>query len=783
MTPLSEYPLHQRAGKFIYRFVNKNLSKLKSTLMIKSNRSLEARVDRLRREVGMLRSQFSINQQCEIEVLIVTDVPFWRAKLGNHCRILSLFRCLSDVFCVRVLYIGWISVHDCERIQAQGLSRYIDFLSDCPHHMMGAFDGSLRTIKINQFNSYVGARKVSCVIFEYVRLQYLIQNQDTSFYKILDSHDIFHQRELSFNTLGISDSNSLQKEEELSMMSCFDCILAIQLEERSYLKEHLPERTILTVGHTCDYDFSEIRESGSKVVFVGGASPHNVKSIEWFLDYVYPLLDLGVYQIHIFGRVCEFLNMRKENLFLHGPYDDASLPYKIADIVINPAVIGSGLKIKSVEAIHSGLPLVTTSIGAQGLPYEIIYVADGVESFARRLQSLIDDSEGRKILSGKVRQYVLKHFTNQLVYGELIENLRGVITQHPKAKENPTLQGDGTRLLVVGRGDESFYIGDSFNIKNFKNSIFCPESDSLFDDVDILKGFMNQKCIDSLFFLNPYGTTRRLDIYKRIRSSGISFITFDRGALPHSWFFDNRGFNHDSSSYDPIHWDQPLSDMRRASVKAYINKLNDGSENLEKQGSRMTERQLRDRYGLGNRKVLFLPFQRPSDTVTKYMAGLVGDMVGFLKFINEVSLMIDSDEWVFIGKRHPLECEDSSVEGMVFVDPNVHIYDLLNLSDRVVLLNSGVGVLAMMLNKPTYIVGDAFYAIDGVNKGINSPSQLLCSIEEPYTVNREKVLRFISYLKDDFYSFADSKSYIKTNIDGSMRSITTSFTFTHVRNV
>jgi glycosyltransferase involved in cell wall biosynthesis len=79
-----------------------------------------------------------------------------------------------------------------------------------------------------------------------------------------------------------------------------------------------------------------------------------------------------------------------------GPVENLREAYARANVVINPMVIGTGLKTKSVEALSFGRPLVTTSCGAEGLEAgagEAFLVADGAEEMARALALVLKNTE------------------------------------------------------------------------------------------------------------------------------------------------------------------------------------------------------------------------------------------------------------------------------------------------------------------------------------------------------------------------------------------------------
>jgi succinoglycan biosynthesis protein ExoO len=87
---------------------------------------------------------------------------------------------------------------------------------------------------------------------------------------------------------------------------------------------------------------------------------------------------------------------------LVGEVEDLTVEYRRAGVVVVPLRSGSGLKVKLVEALNHGCPVVTTAMGAQGLdgieppPFE---VADTADRFALATMSLLADPDRRAALS------------------------------------------------------------------------------------------------------------------------------------------------------------------------------------------------------------------------------------------------------------------------------------------------------------------------------------------------------------------------------------------------
>ncbi|WP_218972414.1 glycosyltransferase [Aeromonas veronii] len=285
--------------------------------------------------------------------------------------------------------------------------------------------------------------------------------------------------------------------------------------------------------------------------------------------------------------------------------------------------------------------------------------------------------------------------------------------------------------------------------------------------------------IDAVVFPNPYGNMARNAIYLWCRSKGIKYLCYERGALPDSWFFDPNGFNAESSSYSIKNWNKELTVNECEDVKKYISKILNSSNALEKQGARIGGEGLASQLKIGGRKVLFVPLQRPSDTVIQYFRGNLESYDKFLEFIDLTAMALKKEGWVVLCKKHPLETSSPELKYASYVPEDTHFIDLIELADSVALINSGVGVYSMMMGKPCFVFGDSFYSIDGVNVNIDTYDvDTFCKKIRTFTrIDMDKVYKFIHYLTTEFYSFGTPVIEVRKEKDGSLRSITTAIDF------
>jgi len=296
-------------------------------------------------------------------------------------------------------------------------------------------------------------------------------------------------------------------------------------------------------------------------------------------------------------------------------------------------------------------------------------------------------------------------------------------------------------------------------------------------NLEKFKKFIEYNGITNILFPNPYGNEIRLEIYRWARESRFPFYCFDRGALPDSWFFDRNGFNADSISYSANIWDRELDSSKRDEIRRYIDSTINSGATLEEQGSKIGGEALRERLKVGGKRVLFVPFQRPSDSVIKYFSGNVKSVENFAKIIDNIAYRLRQYGWVVLCKKHPLEIEAPLLKYAIFVDDNTNFYDLIELSDAVALINSGVGVYSMMMNKPTYIFGEAFYYHPDINVKVTDIDSVVDKILKGYKINQSKVEAFIYHLVNNIYSFGISRAVKREERDGTFRSLTMAIDF------
>jgi hypothetical protein len=119
-----------------------------------------------------------------------------------------------------------------------------------------------------------------------------------------------------------------------------------------------------------------VNQSREKIVigYIGSGNPFNVESLRVFQDAVManPAL-MQQFSFLLGGTVCKVFSPMNEIFDVVGLVDDLDEFYRLIDIAINPMVGGTGLKIKSLEALSYGKALLATEDAMVGI--------NGIDSF------------------------------------------------------------------------------------------------------------------------------------------------------------------------------------------------------------------------------------------------------------------------------------------------------------------------------------------------------------------------------------------------------------------
>ena len=121
-------------------------------------------------------------------------------------------------------------------------------------------------------------------------------------------------------------------------------------------------------------------------------------------------------------------DVSKDNIFTPGFVEDLDGLLELSDIALCPLVKGSGTKLKMLDYLAAGLPVVTTTVGTQGIPIkdgEDAIVRDKPEEIAKALDDLIQSEKLRQKLSNNGRELATEYSWRNLMqkYDPILRDL------------------------------------------------------------------------------------------------------------------------------------------------------------------------------------------------------------------------------------------------------------------------------------------------------------------------------------------------------------------------
>jgi len=214
-----------------------------------------------------------------------------------------------------------------------------------------------------------------------------------------------------------------------------DAVLAVSAADRAALAEVVgADREITVVPISIDPD--ELpplrrRPDANRVVSIGTMFwPPNSEGVRWFIDVVWPRIRTRRpdVELDILGarppRALRELASPRSGIAVHGYVADPTPYLERAGLMVVPLLAASGVRVKILTALAQGLPVVTTTVGCEGIAVESgthLLVADEPDAFADAVLRVLADPLEAERLSVEGRRLVVQHYDYRHVHAPLQE--------------------------------------------------------------------------------------------------------------------------------------------------------------------------------------------------------------------------------------------------------------------------------------------------------------------------------------------------------------------------
>ena len=197
-------------------------------------------------------------------------------------------------------------------------------------------------------------------------------------------------------------------------------------------------RATIDVG---GYQCSTAGREPDSLLFIGSFrhSP-NLDAIRWFIGEVFPLIlkERPQTLLYLVGSDAPEGWSWHPSVRLLGTVPDIKVPLQRYSVFVCPILSGSGIRVKLLEAFASGIPVVSTSVGAEGLVSESLpacEVADSPAAFAKATLRLLADEHHGRALAMEARRLVESHRDSrtavarlEALYRDEVGRMRGALS-------------------------------------------------------------------------------------------------------------------------------------------------------------------------------------------------------------------------------------------------------------------------------------------------------------------------------------------------------------------
>jgi glycosyltransferase involved in cell wall biosynthesis len=243
-------------------------------------------------------------------------------------------------------------------------------------------------------------------------------------------HDLHYARELREYKLTrdkslLAHANQMKKL-EYAIMKEADIVYYPSFLEIDEIAKEAPEVNAVAIPVYVYDEPNKITplnmDNRKDLVFVGGfAHEPNVDAVRWFVNEVLPIVLRKIpdicFQVIGSNPTDEIKNMASEHVIIRGFVTEEELAeaYQSARVAVVPLRFGAGMKGKVIEALYYNVPLLTTSIGAQGLQSykKVMRVEDEVQAFADTLIEMYQNTEELNQMVNAMPEFIEEYFSIQ----------------------------------------------------------------------------------------------------------------------------------------------------------------------------------------------------------------------------------------------------------------------------------------------------------------------------------------------------------------------------------
>jgi glycosyltransferase involved in cell wall biosynthesis len=198
------------------------------------------------------------------------------------------------------------------------------------------------------------------------------------------------------------------------------CTVASEHERRIFIENFPAHKNKIAVLPNCiqyaDYQDVKVQQIPNQLVYSGSFRFYaNYEAMQWFVKAVYPkvLEQVPDARLLITGDPASLPFPSHANITLAGYVDDIKSVIAASAVSLAPLLSGGGTRLKILEAMALGTPVVATSKGAEGLGAQAgrdILIADDPDAFAECVVEILRNEDFRNHLADNASDFVKRNY-------------------------------------------------------------------------------------------------------------------------------------------------------------------------------------------------------------------------------------------------------------------------------------------------------------------------------------------------------------------------------------
>lgn len=251
-------------------------------------------------------------------------------------------------------------------------------------------------------------------------------------YDMIDIHHLRLQRAIDLNPIKYSFRKRYKKffKIETKLAKRANIVVAISDEENKYISKYLNPNRVKTISNVhypkIDKEHIQSFEERKDILFIGSTHTPNIDAIYYLFSEIMPLVwkKNSKIKVHVIGNLNEEINnISHPNFIFHGYVENIEEIFISNKMMIAPLRYGAGVKGKLGQALEYYLPIVSSTIGVEGMflkHNENVLIADNAIDFANEILKLYDNKELWLHLQSNSEES-LKPFSREILKEKLLK--------------------------------------------------------------------------------------------------------------------------------------------------------------------------------------------------------------------------------------------------------------------------------------------------------------------------------------------------------------------------